>query len=187
LSHHSTNQPADWQPVVADIEAWNQLFAKGLNAWTRADVDDFCAVTTRLAVVCQQLLPDAVTPLIAFKESLLTTFRVAAKQVPGPAPTEPELNSQLGICAGHLDLLRQIMTAPPPTRTRKRTTKGTSGRRGYSALALAYAPDLKHTDPAMKSQELLRRCRERFGRDAVPRNADAFRAWVSRNYRTRTN
>jgi hypothetical protein len=111
---HPRDDPNVRQPLLDDIEAWNQLFARGLNAWSRQDVDSFTATTTRLAVACRQLLPDAVTPLILLKEMILRCFRVAAGRVPGPAPTTEELTSQLALVAGHLDLLREVVTAAPP-------------------------------------------------------------------------
>ncbi len=63
---------------------------------------------------------------------------------------------------------------------------GQPGRRGYSAKALAYAHRLKEQHPDWKAQTLLNRCRKKYKEEDLPRNAKAFRAWLTRPRKSRT-
>jgi hypothetical protein len=62
----------------------------------------------------------------------------------------------------------------------KKMSHGLAGRRGYSDEARQFALRLREENPQFKARKLLDMCREKFGRDNLPINPDAFRTWLNR-------
>jgi hypothetical protein len=183
---NSTNRTDDRQSIIDDIEEWNRLTNIPLTGWSEATVAEFCAATQRLILAARSHLLDAAQPLLALKEKILKCFRVRCGLLPPPAPTVPELEDAWTLCAGHLDVLRQVIlseTEDRPSRTRQRA-KGTAGRRGYPAKGLNYARSLRRRNPKMKLTTIRARCVAKFGTDHVPATAGGFRSWLSRDRRT---
>jgi len=66
-------------------------------------------------------------------------------------------------------------------------TRGCPGRRGYPREALAYAQRLRRDNPDMKASTLRAKCLEKFDKDDLPPNGEAFRRWLNRPRKNRAN
>jgi hypothetical protein len=145
---------------------------------------DLATVDVVGPAVCRQDLLDGVRVIMIRYEPL----RIQ-RDNPGDQPVLPDdaarnadaLDRAAEELAGLIDRAHATARPPPPPR-------GKPGRIGYPRKEIIeYVGELQRKDAHIKSAALWNACGNRFGRDNVPENANAFRAWLSRQRRKRTN
>jgi hypothetical protein len=191
----STDRPDQWQLVLDDIQTWNQRTTQRLNTWNDETIAEFCAATTRLAVTAQSLLPQAVAPLLLFKEMILRTIRVLHQLLPGPAPTNDQLHEAGALVAGHLGLLREVVSAgakeiPPRLAFDPQSQTVTLDGKEYAVADprafRVYRVIAEAQDPPVTNAEIQRAVRGLEGRKAVRRRLNLLPAALRATVRTTT-